>query len=79
LIITGDLEQCDVGVGGLRSGGHSLSTNGLEDFLRRFSNKKERSGSISSVEFDNADIEREEVIREVLEIYSFVDVEEDNV
>ena len=57
LIITGDLEQFD------RS-----EKNGLDDFLNKFKGK--RSTSISSFEFDNTDIQREEVVKEVLEIYS---------
>jgi phosphate starvation-inducible PhoH-like protein len=57
LIITGDLEQND------RKG----EINGLEDFLGRL--KGRRSDSISSVEFDRKDIERENVVKEVLDIY----------
>lgn len=57
LIITGDLEQND------RHG----QINGLEDFLNRLKGK--RSDSISSIEFDKSDIEREDVVKEVLEIY----------
>jgi phosphate starvation-inducible PhoH-like protein len=57
LIITGDLEQNDK---------HG-SSNGLQDFLEKIRGR--RSGSISSVEFDKSDIERENVVREVLEIY----------
>ena len=41
--------------------------NGLEDFLQKFRGK--RSSSISSIEFENKDIQREEVVKEVLEIY----------
>jgi phosphate starvation-inducible PhoH-like protein len=59
LFITGDLEQCD------KMG----YMNGLEDFLGRFKGK--RSDSISSVEFERKDIEREEVVKEVLEIYGY--------
>lgn len=58
LIITGDLEQFD------RQG----ELNGLDDFLSRLKGK--RSDSISSFEFDRQDIQREEVVREVLEIYA---------
>lgn len=58
LVITGDLEQYDRG----------FNKNGLEDFLERFKGK--RSESISSVEFNITDIEREQVVKEVLEIYS---------
>jgi phosphate starvation-inducible PhoH-like protein len=58
LIITGDLEQFD----------KPDIINGLDDFLNKFKGK--RSSSISSFEFDRNDIQREEVIKEVLEIYS---------
>lgn len=57
LIITGDLDQHD-NVSGL---------NGLEDFLNRFKGK--RSSSISSFGFERDDVQREEVVKEVLEIY----------
>jgi len=60
MVITGDLEQHD------RVG----EINGLQDFLERF--KGRRSSSISSVEFYKEDIEREEVIKEVLDIYAGV-------
>ena len=58
LVITGDLEQHD------RKDG----INGLEDFLNKF--KKKRSNSISTVEFNNNDIQREQVVQEILDIYS---------
>jgi phosphate starvation-inducible PhoH-like protein len=58
IFITGDLEQHD------RRG----EKNGLEDFLGKF--KGRRSTSIDSIEFDKNDIQREEVIKEVLDIYS---------
>jgi phosphate starvation-inducible PhoH-like protein len=57
LIITGDLEQHD------RHG----EINGLEDFLQKI--KGRRSDSISSIEFDKNDIEREDIVKEILEIY----------
>jgi phosphate starvation-inducible PhoH-like protein len=57
LVITGDLEQHD----------RINEMNGLEDFLNKFRGK--RSSSISSIEFENKDIQREEVVKEVLEIY----------
>ena len=62
LIITGDLDQND----------RPFETNGLEDFLNKF--KGRRSDSINSVEFDKEDIEREEVVKEILEIYGTLDV-----
>ena len=56
LVITGDLEQNDL-----------KDKNGLEDFLNKMKGK--RSSSINSVEFNNEDIEREDVVKEVLELY----------
>lgn len=59
MVITGDLEQHDRGD----------ETNGLEDFLNKFKGK--RSSSIHQIDFDKNDIQREDIIREVLDIYSF--------
>lgn len=58
LVITGDLEQFD----------KPDIINGLDDFLNKFKGK--RSSSISSFEFDKQDIQREEVVKEVLDIYA---------
>jgi phosphate starvation-inducible PhoH-like protein len=58
LVITGDLEQYD----------KISELNGLEDFLQKFKGK--RSASITSFEFQRCDIQREEVVKEVLDIYS---------
>jgi len=63
IIITGDLEQTDMKYG---------QTNGLDDFLDKLN--KRRSDSISSIEFGNDDIQREEVVKEILEIYSHEDI-----
>ena len=57
LIITGDLEQNDM----------KYEMNGLEDFLNKM--KGRRSDSINSIEFNKCDIERENVVREVIDIY----------
>lgn len=57
MVITGDLDQHD------RTG----EINGLQDFLEKF--RGCRSNSISSVEFEKGDIEREEVVKEILDIY----------
>ena len=62
IIITGDLDQHD------RIG----EINGLEDFLEKFRGK--RSSSIHSIEFENGDIQREEVVKEVLDIYSGIEL-----
>lgn len=58
IAITGDLDQHD----------RINEINGLEDFLNKFRGK--RSSSITSYEFQRSDIQREEVVREVLDIYS---------
>lgn len=58
LIITGDLDQND----------KQYEMNGLEDFLTKFKGK--RSSSISSFQFERDDIQREDVVKEVLNIYS---------
>lgn len=60
MVITGDLDQHD----------RHDEINGLADFLDKF--KGCRSSSISSIEFNKDDIEREEVIKEVLDIYAGV-------
>jgi phosphate starvation-inducible PhoH-like protein len=60
MVITGDLDQND------RKG----EVNGLQDFLEKF--RGCRSTSITSIEFDTQDIEREEVIKEILDIYAGV-------
>ena len=57
LVITGDLEQYD----------RANELNGLEDFLQKFRGK--RSSSITSFEFQRSDIQREDVVKEVLDIY----------
>lgn len=58
LIITGDLDQHD----------RDNEMNGLEDFLQKFKGK--RSSSITSFEFQRSDIQREDVVKEVLDIYA---------
>ena len=40
---------------------------GLEDFLNKFKGRK--SNSISSIEFNSNDVERSDVVKEVLNIY----------
>jgi phosphate starvation-inducible PhoH-like protein len=57
LIITGDLDQHD----------RENEINGMEDFLNKFRGK--RSTSISKFEFQRTDIQREDVVKEVLDIY----------
>ncbi len=65
LVITGDLDQHDRG--GHGPGGAGMEVNGLEDFTNKL--RKKRSSSISSIEFTREDVEREEVVKEILELY----------
>lgn len=65
IVITGDLDQHDKAKSG--------EMNGLEDFTNKL--RKRRSSSISSIEFTHNDIEREEVVKEVLELYNDDDLE----
>jgi len=69
LVITGDLDQFDR----VRPN----ERNGLEDFLDKFRGK--RSASITSFEFDRSDIQREEVVKEILDIYGGERIPEDYV
>lgn len=63
LVVTGDLQQFD----------RAFEQNGLDDFLRKFNVRKEviSSGQIATFEFEKSDIQREEVVKEVLDIYDF--------
>jgi len=63
LVVTGDLQQFD----------RAFEQNGLEDFLRKFRAKSEalKTESIVAFEFEKSDIQREEVVKEVLDIYDF--------
>jgi len=71
IIVTGDLEQFDR-IGSAGKGNIVDSLNGLDDFLSKLKGK--RSDSISSFEFDREDIQREEVVKEVLEIYAAYEI-----
>jgi phosphate starvation-inducible protein PhoH len=70
LVVTGDLQQFD----------RAFEQNGLDDFLRKFRARSEatrseateaKSESIVAFEFEKSDIQREEVVKEVLDIYDF--------
>ena len=68
LIVTGDLQQFD----------RSFENNGLDDFLRKLHYKEQnetgedKKKSIVSFEFLKDDIQREEVVKEVLDIYEYI-------
>jgi len=64
LVITGDLEQFD----------RNYEFNGLDDFLKRFSQRAQSEhtqseSAIKTFQFSREDIQREEVVKEVLDIY----------
>ena len=59
LVVTGDLQQYD----------RTFENNGLDDFLRRLKRRGGESESIVSFEFEKTDIQREPVVKEVLDIY----------
>lgn len=64
LIVTGDLEQTDIS-----------KSNGLEDFFKKFKkidnlpNKKVKFNEIKIINFSNDDIERSELVKNILNIY----------
>lgn len=59
LVITGDLEQCDIGD----------NINGLEDLMSKLDKKKHDTNLIKNVEFDIEDVERSDIVKHILEIY----------
>lgn len=64
MVITGDLQQCDLDID---------ETNGLLDFIQRFENynKYERPTDvfIDVIELDSNDIQRSDTVKHILEIY----------
>lgn len=62
LVVTGDLQQYD----------RTFENNGLDDFLRRLKKRGGESESIVSFEFQKSDIQREPVVKEVLDIYDLI-------
>ena len=59
LVVTGDLEQCDI----------PNDINGLEDFMAKLDKKKYDNDLIQSIEFDIHDVERSDIVKHVLKIY----------
>ena len=64
MIVTGDLQQCDL---------DTSETNGLLDFINRFENYSENSEKddalISVIELDSNDIQRSDTVKHILDIY----------
>lgn len=58
LAITGDLEQTDIKL-----------KNGLEDFIDRYDSMEKKTSLISIIEFDSDDVQRSEVVKEIIKIY----------
>lgn len=61
LVLTGDLKQSD-----------KISNNGLKDLLMRVKNYN-NSNLVKYIEFNDEDIERSEIVREIINIYNFND------
>jgi phosphate starvation-inducible PhoH-like protein len=59
IVITGDLNQTDI-----------LKENGLHDFISKVENYND-SEMIKLVRFENDDIERSEIVKEVIKIYDY--------
>ena len=66
MIITGDLQQCDL---------DTSETNGLLDFIERFKNfsKHEETKDIfmDVIELDSNDIQRSDTVKHILDIYDY--------
>ena len=63
MILTGDLQQCDI-----------KGPNGLDDFLKRYENFSVTGDSINLikiVEFDESDIMRSELVKYILNVYKY--------
>ena len=67
MIITGDLDQCDLPMTTYKS--NAPVVNGLADFLSRMQ-MKGCPITIAHFEFDVEDVQREEVVKDVLKIYA---------
>ena len=62
IIITGDLDQCDL---------PDCDENGLQDFISRHANcSVEDKDDIDVIQLDNSDVLRSDIVRLVLDIYS---------
>lgn len=59
VVLTGDLDQSDL-----------KDKNGLEDLLLKLQ-KENDNGFFKLIEFDNNDIERSELVKYILKLYSF--------
>jgi len=60
MVITGDLNQTDI-----------LKENGLDDFINKVNLYKE-SKFIKFISFNNEDVERSDIVKEVINLYSYI-------
>ncbi len=65
MVITGDLKQTD-----------KISNNGLSDFVQKIntyysSKNKTNENNIQLIEFTNSDVERSEIVKNVIDIYNY--------
>lgn len=60
MVITGDLNQTDI-----------LKENGLDDFMKKVKAYK-NSKLIKFVTFNNEDVERSDIVKEVINLYSYI-------
>lgn len=67
MIITGDLEQCDLS-------NNTSKKNGLQIFINKLKQSKNNYEDISLVEFSDSDIRRSEIVKSILEIYKEEDI-----
>jgi phosphate starvation-inducible PhoH-like protein len=63
MVITGDLQQTDM-----------LKENGLYDFVNKLEKYNETSEIIQLIKLDNDDIERSAIVKKVIEIYDFLQI-----
>jgi hypothetical protein len=66
IVITGDLNQTDI-----------IKENGLYDFITKVENYN-NTELIKIIRFDNNDIERSEIVKKVIEIYSCIKINNTN-
>lgn len=59
VVLTGDLDQSDI-----------EDKNGLEDLLLKLQKENDNNGFFKLIEFDNNDIERSELVKYILKLYS---------
>ena len=60
MVITGDLQQSD-----------SIKDNGLHDIVNKLNLFNETSDIIKTINFNNTDIERSDIVKKVIEIYEY--------